>query len=91
MQYKNFVLQNIDSLDVFNWLITLPLYLSFHLAIAVFRRAPKSFTDQRYYSWMAFEYKAKDGVPRYAKFRLVPADDREETGLMTEYDQRKPW
>ena len=40
---------------------------------------------------MAFEYKAKDGVPRYAKFRLVPADGREETGLMTEYDQRKPW
>jgi len=62
-----------------------------HLAIAVFRRAPSSFTDQRYYSWMAFEYKAKDGVPRYAKFRLVPADGREETGLMTEYDQRKPW
>ena len=62
------------------------------MAIAVFRRAPKSFTDQRYYSWMAFEYKAKDGVPRYAKFRLVPADaGREETGLLTEYDQRKPW
>ena len=60
------------------------------MAIAVFRRAPKSFTDQRYYSWMAFEYKAKDGVPRYAKFRLVPADGREETGLLTEYDQRKP-
>ena len=40
---------------------------------------------------MAFEYKAKDGVPRYAKFRLVPADGREETGLLTEYDQRRPW
>lgn len=62
-----------------------------YLAIAVFRRAPDSFTDQRYYSWMAFEYKAKDGVPRYAKFRLVPADGREETGLMTEYEQRRPW
>ena len=64
---------------------------SFYLTIAAFRRAPNSFTDQRYYSWMAFEYKAKDGVPRYAKFRLVPADDREETGLMTEEEQRKPW
>ena len=61
------------------------------MTIAAFRRAPNSFTDQRYYSWMAFEYKAKDGVPRYAKFRLVSADDREETGLMTEEEQRKPW
>ena len=61
------------------------------MTIAAFRRAPESFTDQRYYSWMAFEYKAKDGVPRYAKFRLVPADDRNETGLMTEEEQRKPW
>ncbi|KAM7441264.1 arachidonate 5-lipoxygenase [Porites harrisoni] len=63
----------------------------FYLAIAVFRRAPKSFTDQRYYSWMVFEYKAKDGKPRYAKFRLVPADNRVETGLMTEQEQRTPW
>ncbi|XP_068692122.1 allene oxide synthase-lipoxygenase protein-like isoform X2 [Montipora foliosa] len=63
----------------------------FYLAIAVFRRAPDSFTDQHYYSWMAFHYKANDGIPRYAKFRLIPGDCREETGLMTEYDQRKPW
>lgn len=65
--------------------------LSFYLAIAVFRRAPKSFTDQRYYSWMVFEYKAKDGKPRCAKFRLVPADNRVETGLMIEQEQRTPW
>ena len=64
---------------------------SFHLAIEGFRRAPASFTDQRYYSWLPLEFKAKDGVQRYAKFRLVPADDRVETGLMTEEDQRKPW
>ncbi|XP_068721239.1 allene oxide synthase-lipoxygenase protein-like [Montipora capricornis] len=63
----------------------------FHLVIAAFRRAPDSFTDQRYYSWLAFEYKAKDGVPRYAKFRIVPADDRPETGLMTKEEQRTPW
>ena len=66
------------------------LLFSFYLSIAVFRRAPDSFTDQRYHSWMAYDYKAKDGVPRYAKFRLIPADGGEETGLMTEYDQRKP-
>jgi len=67
------------------------LNISLHLAIEVFRRAPDSFTDQQYYTWMAYEYKAKDGVPRYAKFRLVPADDRAETGLLTEEEQRKPW
>ena len=64
---------------------------SFHLTIAAFRRAPDSFTDQRYYTWLAFEYKAKDSVPRYAKFRIVPADGRPETGLMTEQEQRTPW
>lgn len=63
----------------------------FYLSIAVFRRAPDSFTDQQYYSWMAYEYKAKDGKLRYAKFRLVSQDGRAETGLLTEFDQRKPW
>ncbi|KAK2554379.1 Allene oxide synthase-lipoxygenase protein [Acropora cervicornis] len=43
----------------------------FHLVIAAFRRAPDSFTDQRYYTWLAFEYKAKDGVQHYAKFRIA--------------------
>ena len=65
--------------------------LSYHLMVAAFRRAPDSFTDQRYHSWMVFEYTAKDEVPRYGKFRLIPADERQETGLMTEDDQRRPW
>ena len=82
-------LNPVVSVDIMN--PSLFPFCSFHLAIANFRRAPDSFTDQRYYSWIAYEYKAKDGVPRYAKFRLVPADHRAETGLMTEQEQRKPW
>ena len=66
-------------------------FFSYHLACGSFRRAPDSYTDQRYYSWMAYDFKAKDGVKRYARFHLMPADGRPETGLLTENDQRNVW
>lgn len=55
------------------------------------RRAPKSFVDQRYYSEVILAFKAFDGVARYVRFRLIPADDRPETGLLSEEDQRNVW
>lgn len=55
------------------------------------RRAPKSFVDQRYYSEVILAFKAFDGVERYVRFRLIPADDRPETGLLSEEDQRNVW
>lgn len=64
---------------------------SWHVAVQVFRRAPDSFTDLRYYSWMAYDFKAKDGVRRYARFRILPADGRPESGLLSEQEQKKVW
>ncbi|XP_078369932.1 allene oxide synthase-lipoxygenase protein-like [Oculina patagonica] len=55
------------------------------------RRAPDSFYDQRYYSEIILDFKAFDGVKRYVRFRLIPADGTPETGLLSEDDQRKPW
>ena len=65
--------------------------LSLFTNIDGLRRAPASYADMVYYSQVAFDYKAKDGVPRYVKFRLINSEGRPETGLLTEEEQRKVW
>ena len=55
------------------------------------RQKPESFYDQRYYSEAIFEFKAFDGVKRYVRFRMMPADGRPETGLLSEEVQQHPW
>lgn len=55
------------------------------------RRAPDSFHDQRYYSEIILGFNALDGVERYVRFRLIPADGSPETGLLSEEDQSKIW
>lgn len=55
------------------------------------RQKPDSFYDQRYYTEVIFDFKAFDGVKRYVRFRLMPADGRPETGLLSEEVQWHPW
>jgi len=56
------------------------------------RRDPESFANLFYHSQIPLEFHAADGVRRYAKFRLIPADrDEEFDGLPTLDDLRKPW
>lgn len=64
-----------------------------HLAanIGGLRQKPDSFYDQRYYTEVIFDFKAFDGVKRYVRFRLMPADGRPETGLLSEEVQWHPW
>ncbi|XP_078369935.1 allene oxide synthase-lipoxygenase protein-like [Oculina patagonica] len=64
-----------------------------HLAanIGGLRQKPDSFYDQRYYSEVIFDFKALDGVKRYVRFRLMPADGSPETGLLSEEVQWQPW
>ena len=71
----------------------MPSFNDFSLAchIECLRRTPDSFYDQRYNSGVIYDFKAFDGVKRYVKFRLMPADGRPETGLLTEEDQRNVW
>ncbi|XP_078369939.1 allene oxide synthase-lipoxygenase protein-like isoform X2 [Oculina patagonica] len=59
--------------------------------IGGFRQKPDSFYDQRYYSQVIFDFKALDGVKRYVRFRLMPADGSPETGLLSEEVQWQPW
>ncbi|XP_020618720.1 allene oxide synthase-lipoxygenase protein-like isoform X2 [Orbicella faveolata] len=64
-----------------------------HLAanIGGLRQKPDSFYDQRYYTEVIFDFKALDGVKRYVRFRLMPADGSPETGLLSEEVQWQPW
>ncbi|KAK3734228.1 hypothetical protein QZH41_012948 [Actinostola sp. cb2023] len=71
------------------YLLLNPIYL--HTNIDGIRRAPISYTDQVYYSQTPFNFKAKDGKNRYVKYRLINAEGRPETGLLTEEEQRKVW
>jgi arachidonate 5-lipoxygenase len=45
------------------------------------RRNPETFAQLYYYSQTSFEFHARDGRPRFVKFRLIPGDRGKETGL----------
>jgi arachidonate 5-lipoxygenase len=60
---------------------------NYAISCETLRRAPQSYTDQRYYSQLVYEFKAKDGKKRYVKYRLTPYDDIPETGLLSPEDQ----
>ncbi|XP_068704039.1 allene oxide synthase-lipoxygenase protein-like [Montipora foliosa] len=77
------------SKNIKDYYLKRPDYLAAN--IEGLRRAPKSFFDQRYYSEIIFDFKAFDGVKRYVRFRLIPADGAPETGLLSEEDQRNVW
>ena len=48
------------------------------------RRDVSSFHNQRYYSKTPFLFIGTDGIRRYAKYRVTPFDDEEETGINTD-------
>lgn len=50
-------------------------------AVKALRRDPTSFTNLRYYCKTPFLFIGKDGIKRYAKYRVIPFDDVPETGL----------
>ena len=55
------------------------------------RRAPDSYHDLRFYSEGIYDFKAKDDMKRYVRFRMIPADGAPETGRLTKEEQRKAW
>lgn len=54
------------------------------------RRNPTSFTNLKYYTQTPYLYKAEDNVPRYIKYRSIPAEPVPETGLLDDYDMNLP-
>ncbi|MDX1958718.1 MAG: hypothetical protein SFU98_09105 [Leptospiraceae bacterium] len=55
------------------------------------RRAPSSFSQLYYHTQLINYYKSKDGVIRYAKYRLAPEDKGIESGLPVGEDAKRPW
>jgi arachidonate 5-lipoxygenase len=53
-------------------------------AILSLRKAPDSFAHLKYYCQTPFLFKGKDGIQRYAKYRVVPAVDMPEPGLQVD-------
>ncbi len=51
------------------------------VGVAGFRRAPSSFSKLHYHSQIIFHFRARDGVPRYVRYRMVPGDRGAEQGL----------
>jgi len=54
------------------------------------RRNPTSFSNLHYYSQTPFWYIASDQVKRYVKYRVIPASDVPETGILDAYDRTIP-
>ncbi|XP_031557674.1 allene oxide synthase-lipoxygenase protein-like [Actinia tenebrosa] len=75
--------------DFKGYLLTSPQHLFTN--IDGIRRPPDSCTDQVYYPQMPSYFKAKDGTPRYVKYRMINADGSPETGRLTQQEQRKVW
>lgn len=55
------------------------------------RKYPSSFTQLSYYSQTVSRFVGRDGVPRYARYRLLPRERVSESGQMTSDELRNRW
>ena len=55
------------------------------------RKYPSSFSQLYYYSQCSQLFLGKDGVRRYVKFRMIPEDRGEETGLVPRGELENRW
>lgn len=59
--------------------------------IEAMRLAPESYAMMTYYGVNVFPWMGKDEIRRYVKFRVVPQGLEQESGLLPEEYQKKPW
>ncbi|MFM8251524.1 MAG: hypothetical protein ACKOBW_08030 [Planctomycetota bacterium] len=59
-------------------------------AIESVRVAPSSYAAMLYHSSIVYPFRARDGRLRYAKYRLVPVDLQQESGLADQQYQQAP-
>ncbi len=60
-------------------------------AIESVRVAPSSYAEMLYHSSIVYPFRARDGRSRYAKYRLVPVNLKQESGLPDQQYQQAPW
>jgi arachidonate 5-lipoxygenase len=59
--------------------------------LKAYRRAPSSYTSLRYYGQLLYRFAAIDERPRYIRYRLVPGEDVEESGVPPAADLAHPF
>lgn len=71
------------------------ILFSYYGSVEGLRRAPDTYAHLHYYSQITMLYKGKDGKQRYCRYRAIPGDvdikEEEESGKLTEEDQRNFW
>jgi hypothetical protein len=63
-------------------------YINFRRAL---RRDPETFAQLYYYTQTIFQFKALDGKERYIRFRLIPENRGQETGIPSREDLETVW
>ena len=64
---------------------------SYFAYVDALRRAPHSFADLHYYSQVAYKFLGKSEKARLVRFRLMPVGESQESGLLGDSEQHKPW
>ncbi|CAH1245138.1 ALOX5 [Branchiostoma lanceolatum] len=65
--------------------------MNYYILVDGLRRAPDSYFQLVYSSQTCFTFAAKDNVPRYVKFRMIPTNKDPESGLLNLEEQRQAW
>ena len=90
----------LSSLRKTNWPQVLIIWFgnilfSYYNLVEAIRRAPDTFAHLYYYSQLTMTFKGEDGIMRYCRFRTKPGDveieESEESGRLTEDEQREVW
>ena len=55
------------------------------------RRMPDSYYHQHYYAHFVYNFFSKDGKQRLVRFRILPADGSNESGKLSEAEQKEAW
>ncbi|XP_062508469.1 allene oxide synthase-lipoxygenase protein-like [Corticium candelabrum] len=59
--------------------------------VNMMRRGPSSYDQVHYYAQLTYKYCGLDGIQRHCRYRIVPANDGPESGLLDDEDQKFPW
>lgn len=65
--------------------------LGYEVGIERLRRAPGSFARLHYHSQVCYRFRRRDGVARYIRYRLIPAEDGPEDGIPSREDREALW
>ena len=72
-----------------NYILSIASSLQAHLE--GIRHLPESYQNLHYYPQVTYDFVGNDGEPHLARFRIIPTDDRPESGRLSKEKQRTVW